>query len=201
MKQIKYNNFTTIKSDGVVLDNYYYFQGVLNDATIDKILAIGAGLPTKSGAIGGAELINDESYRVSSVAWIPLVSEHYWLYDLLGKYGCLANDRMWQFAISGCAEEIQFATYHANNQGHYDWHLDLGTSSCHRKISMSVQLSDPDEYEGGDLTFMTGRSIQTASRKKGTVIAFPSYLLHRVTPVTRGTRRSLVLWLSGEPFR
>ncbi len=201
MKQVKYNNFTRIKTEGLVLDNFYYFPSALNDEAIERVNSLGAALPTKRGVIGGAALVADESYRTSSVAWIPLASEHHWLYDLLGKYGVLANERMWNFAISGCSEEIQYATYHANNQGHYDWHMDLGKSASHRKISISVQLSDPSEYEGGDLNFMAGRSVQTGPRSKGSVIAFPSYLLHRVTPVTAGTRRSLVLWLSGEPFR
>jgi len=71
----------------------------------------------------------------------------------------------------------------------------------HRKLSVTVQLSDEDSYEGGDLQFMINNRIENAPRKKGTVIVFPSFILHRVTEVTKGKRNSIVGWLSGPPFR
>ena len=69
-----------------------------------------------------------------------------------------------------------------------------------RKISIVVQLSDPLEYEGGELQISDGGTNRVCEKTKGTIIIFPSYLLHRVTPVTKGTRRSLVLWVTGPPF-
>jgi len=69
-----------------------------------------------------------------------------------------------------------------------------------RKISVTVQLSAPDEYEGGDLQFNIGRQI-TAPRVQGAAVIFPSFYLHRVTPVTKGVRKSFVLWVGGEPYR
>jgi len=80
--------------------------------------------------------------------------------------------------------------------------MDIGKGKySKRKISITVQLSDPDEYEGGDFEFLIGKEIIKLPRKKGCAIVFPSYFLHRVTPVTKGTRKSLVLWGSGQPFR
>jgi PKHD-type hydroxylase len=71
-----------------------------------------------------------------------------------------------------------------------------------RKVSITVQLSDPSEYEGGDLDiWQGGKEYITAPRGKGTVVIFPSYMMHRVSPVTVGTRRSFVLWLGGEHYR
>jgi PKHD-type hydroxylase len=111
---------------------------------------------------------------------------------------------MWNFNITNLFDNLQFTEYTYNpedkQQSHYDWHMDVGESASTRKISMSIQLTDEAEYDGGDLEFMIHRSIIKAPREKGTVIFFPSYLTHRVTKVTRGTRRSLVFWFHGPPF-
>ena len=66
---------------------------------------------------------------------------------------------------------------------------------------MSIQLTDPSEYEGGELQLKSKNSITTVSKKKGTIIFFPSFMLHRVTPVTKGVRHSLVGWITGPPFK
>jgi PKHD-type hydroxylase len=84
----------------------------------------------------------------------------------------------------------------------FDWHLDFGPGeSSKRKLSMTIQLSDPSEYEGGDLQFMINQNIVSASREKGIIVIFPSFILHRVTPITKGTRQSIVGWVSGPPYR
>lgn len=86
--------------------------------------------------------------------------------------------------------------------GHYDWHLDRGgLGIAPRKLSAVIQLSDPNEYEGGDLQLYVGSEPTNIKKQKGLVVVFPSFVLHRVTPVTGGTRRSLVAWLSGPKFR
>ena len=76
---------------------------------------------------------------------------------------------------------------------------------CLRKVSLTVQLSDPSEYEGGDLEISKGGLSEDSGYKmhrgKGTVVIFPSYMMHRVTPVTRGTRRSFVLWVGGSHYK
>lgn len=103
----------------------------------------------------------------------------------------------YQYQLSGF-EALQVATYAVGD--YYDWHIDLGPGkNSTRKLSLSLQLSDAGEYEGGDLEFMNVG--QKTSREIGTLITFPAFLTHRVTPVTRGTRRSLVAWISGDPFR
>lgn len=106
------------------------------------------------------------------------------------------------FELSGFAGGCQIARYAAGERGHYDWHMDLGTGpmSC-RKLSLSVQLSQPDAYDGGDLEFRIAGLSRERLRRQGTLIAFPSYLQHRVAPVTRGERWSLVAWIEGPPYR
>jgi PKHD-type hydroxylase len=80
--------------------------------------------------------------------------------------------------------------------------MDFGTGELsNRKLSITVQLSDPDEYEGGELQFMVNQNIFTAPKDKGTAIIFPSFALHRVTPITKGSRKSIVGWISGAPYR
>ncbi len=97
-------------------------------------------------------------------------------------------------------EPLQLAEYESDE--FFDWHLDFGAAEVsHRKLSVTVQLSDEDSYEGGDLQFRINNRIETAPRRKGTVIVFPSFILHRVTKVSSGKRNSIVAWLSGSPYR
>lgn len=86
------------------------------------------------------------------------------------------------------------------SSGLYDWHMDHD-GFPHRKISNSVQLSNENDYEDGSLEFMDGPHIRQALRTQGTAVAFPSYFLHRVTPVTQGVRHSLVVWIGGAPYK
>jgi len=120
-----------------------------------------------------------------------------WLYEKV-EGAVLEVNRQYRFDIE-TVEEMQLACY---APGHfYDWHMDIGKGSLStRKLSVSLQLSDPADYEGGDLELQY-REGGPASRAIGTVIVFPSYLSHRVTPVTRGERWSLVAWVHGPPFR
>jgi PKHD-type hydroxylase len=79
--------------------------------------------------------------------------------------------------------------------------MDQGNIKTRRKLSISVQLTDPSHYEGCDLQFHAGNQIETGIRDRGAVIAFPSYVLHRVTPCTKGTRKALVAWTTGQQFK
>jgi PKHD-type hydroxylase len=197
------------------LGNFYFFKKGFTDEEVAKILGVVSDLkpaesevsaPPKTDA-GDAPAAGDASafevndqYRRSAVRWIPLNEANLWLYAKLGAFTNKANTAVWRFDIIGLSE-IQFAEYDSRGHGHYDWHLDVGKHNPDRKISLSVQLSAAEEYDGGDLQLMMKREPMTASRERGTVIAFPSYALHRVTPVTRGVRRSLVVWVSGPPYR
>jgi PKHD-type hydroxylase len=100
---------------------------------------------------------------------------------------------------------LQLTEYNEEYQGHYDWHEDLDWKSprpFQRKLSLVVQLSRPDEYEGGQLELAQDNPTNPAEfRGRGTAILFPAFLRHRVSPVTRGTRYSLVSWMEGPNFR
>jgi len=131
-----------------------------------------------------------------------LNSETEWLYNKLGNISRCLNGMHWRYDISGFSEDLQYTRYN-DDDSFYGWHIDSGqTNSEHpqRKISITLQLSESSEYEGGDFQIRSSK-LNTCPKKKGLVIAFPSHSLHQVTPVTKGIRRSLVVWLCGPPLR
>ena len=102
--------------------------------------------------------------------------------------------------LVGMAERPMMMEY-VGGEGKYDWHIDLGPGKvpCTRKIAFSVNLND--DFEGGELQIMTGRDpIVPAEQVTGTMIFFPTYMCHRITKVTKGTRRAIVGWLHGNSF-
>ena len=104
--------------------------------------------------------------------------------------------------------DIQFTEYNSEDNAFYNWHEDLvwippTDRNSQRKLSLVMQLSNPDSYEGGNLEFQMNQNSPDANELKsiGTTIVFPSFVKHRVTPVTKGVRYSLVTWYEGPPFR
>ena len=179
--------------------NYATWENGFSDSEIADIIEIGNSLTFYDGVID--KNIMDESIRKSSTSWIPCSNDAQFIYDKLGYITRMLNGQFFEFDLYGFVEDLQFTVYQAEGD-HYEWHMDKGNlNSSPRKLSLVLQLSDPEEYEGGDLQFMFGKDIFTAERKKGLVYAFPSWVLHRVTPITAGTRKSLVCWLSGNKFR
>lgn len=122
-----------------------------------------------------------------------------WLNDRMWGLVCEINSRNFGFLID-CIERPQHITYHVGD--HYGWHQDKGPGTpAPRKLSLTVQLDCDGDYEGGDLQIQVGCEHVPTSRHLGAVIAFPSWMTHRVTPVTRGVRRALVVWADGPAFR
>ena len=111
-----------------------------------------------------------------------------------------ANKTMWEFDIYGYHDSLQYTTYYGGG-GDYAWHTDVGPMMANRKVSVVLQLTKPDEYEGGNLQLNGGNGIVEAPKDFNTMIIFPSFMLHRVTPVITGTRKSLVTWLAGPNLR
>ena len=191
------------------LGNFYFFKkNGLTEDEVAKVLSVVGDLKLVESevsapdtSVGDASAFGvDNQYRRSTVRWVPLNETNLWLYGKLGAFTNKANTAVWHFDLIGLSE-IQFAEYDSSEQGHYDWHMDVGKHNADRKLSLSIQLSAPEHYDGGDLQLMLKREPTTAPRDKGAVIVFPSYCIHRVTPVTRGVRRSLVVWVTGPPYR
>ena len=146
---------------------------------------------------GGA---TDTKKRVTTISWIPF-QEMGHMYQDLNKFIQQANKNHFGFGDIRITEQAQFTEYPEG--GFYDWHMDCDVNMEHeppvRKISMTLLLNDPSEFEGGDLELMApGRY---AELKQGHAIIFASFLNHRVNPVTRGMRQSLVVWFGGKAFR
>ena len=180
--------------------NYYYFADGFTSEECDKIIALSELLPKQKATTVGHndEMVSD--YRKSEISWIPQTEEYAWLYDKITELAQVANSSMWNYDIWGYDDDLQFTRYY-DDGGHYDWHADLGPGISNRKLSCVIQLSDPEDYEGGELQLNTGAGITTIPRQKGMTVMFSSFVLHRVTPVLSGTRKTLVVWMAGPQFR
>lgn len=125
-----------------------------------------------------------------------------WFGGILYQCGLEGNAlEGWNFFVDS-QEQVQFATYEEGM--HYNWHVDtflLSGQPLDRKVSVICLMNDPSEFEGGELQFNIGGQIMEAKLRKGSVIVFPSFILHRVTPVTKGVRKSAVMWLNGPAFK
>jgi predicted 2-oxoglutarate/Fe(II)-dependent dioxygenase YbiX len=130
--------------------------------------------------------------RRTKVRWLDPV-EYKWVYERLLEIASQA-EKKYQLGTKGIREPIQIALYDESEQGFYKWHMDWGGGVLERRISMSIPLNDPIEYEGGNLEFCIDTIISSPTQTKGNAIAFPSFISHRVTPVTKGRRYSMVVW-------
>ena len=199
MKRTSTLPITDLENKWSDLNEFYWYQRAFNDEEIEKINIIAKELPSQSGRAGREGASEIKETRSSTVRWIELNDNTAWIYQKLGEYIRVANEGVWKFNWDGHTDTIQHTEYYASAKGKYDWHIDVGNGSMSmRKISAVLLLNDG--YEGGKLQIKhIGENLKG---NKGDLYIFPSYLLHRVTPVLKGTRRSLVLWAGGpEPFK
>ena len=192
--------FLTVERNNVNHFNYYYYTNVFTKEELEKIKETGNSYPMVAAEVGGGEDSQVTDYRKSEISWIPEVEKTQWLYDKISDLAITANKNMWNFDIWGYHDSLQFTNYYGDG-GHYDWHADLGPGISNRKLSVVLQLSDPKDYVGGQLELNTGGGITSVPQEYGLLCFFPSFVLHRVTPLTSGTRTSLVTWLCGANLR
>tara|TARA_R110000803_G_scaffold4896_2_gene16258 strand:+ start:338 stop:970 length:633 start_codon:yes stop_codon:yes gene_type:complete len=208
------------------LKNYYwYFNGVLSDKFCNDLIKYGNEKQEQLALIGGftekseKEPLNEKDIadlkkkRDSSVVWL----DDAWIYREIQPYIHQANASSgWNFEWD-YSESCQFTKYKKNQ--YYDWHCDSWPDPYPenkgenfkgkiRKLSVTCQLTDESEYEGGKLEFQfrngdDPKIIEECKHagKKGSIIVFPSFVWHRVTPVTKGDRYSLVIWNVGQPHK
>ena len=149
---------------------------------------------------GGSGATVDLNIRRSQVSWLDNNTNTSWLFEKLGHVVSQLNADYFKFELTGFGENLQLTNYDQSENGMYGWHQDYG-GKVSRKLSLSVQLTDPSEYEGGNLQVMTTGTPVNLRKQRGLIVAFPSYVLHQVTPVTQGSRQSLVAWISGPAFK
>jgi PKHD-type hydroxylase len=181
------------------------WENLFTPAELDAIVALGDGLPLDAAGIVydrlNTQTVPDSNLRVTRVAWMGRVADTEWIYDRIERAARTVNQQIYRFDLSGFSESFQYTVYHASEGGYFDWHVDQIPTGAHRKLSFSLQLSDPADYEGCDLELHGGKKSLPVPRTRGALIAFPSYAMHRVTPIRAGTRRALVIWTAGPPFR
>jgi PKHD-type hydroxylase len=178
------------------------WEGAFSDEEVEKIIQLCETLEKTEAKVGSGEqgVVNPE-VRKTTVSWLKNSEDASWIYDRIAYVGRRLNSKFYRFNLYGFIEDIQYTVYEENNEGHYDWHIDIGPDNeCARKLSLVIQLSDPSEYEGGELEILRSSTPERVLKQRGLAAGFPSYTLHRVTPVTKGTRRTLVIWLAGPDF-
>jgi PKHD-type hydroxylase len=183
---------------------YAVWANAFSPAELDQIEAIGERLESEEATIAVSTDYGEvrDKIRVTRTAWLMPAPDTRWIYDRMQRVTRNLNDRVYQFDLTGFSENFQYTVYQSSEGGHFDWHVDQNAVlRSRRKLSISLQLSDPAQYDGCDLQFYAGNMIDNAPRERGSVIAFPSYVLHRVTPCTRGTRKAVVAWTTGPQFR
>ncbi len=178
----------------MLTENAVILHNVFSRPGLDKL----EGMAADANETGGVD--GDNTIRRSKVNWLDANVENRWVYEVLGERVAAVNDAHFHFDLFGFGEQIQLSKYDSRELGYYDWHHDMG-GEVSRKISLTIQLTDPESYEDGDLEMFEVGGPVKMERTRGVMVLFPSYKMHRVTPVTKGVRHSLVCWVSGPAFR
>jgi len=183
-----------------------YWEDFLTEGDITNLLSQPEWVNTTDGTIMTAARTTavNPDVRVTDLGWLypkPEVSD---IWAKLSNVIAEVNRQFYQFDLSGVYEPMQLGVYTADKKSHYSWHTDagIGDMGVPRKLSLALCLTDPSEFEGGELQIQNGiGDTETLELKKGRMWFFPSFVLHRVTPVTKGVRKSAVLWVGGPAFK
>jgi PKHD-type hydroxylase len=184
-----------------------YWDNAFSDAELDKIDILCDALPTEAAKVYDAknELVLDEQKRMTDVGFIAPDTENDWIFQRLLNVASEVNARFFGFELNGFSY-LQFGRY-GDSGAFYDWHTDgsinawpSGKDYEPRKLSFTLMLSNSKDYDGGKFQVNSG-TVEEVKSERGRLVFFPSFLLHRVTPVTRGTRKTVVGWVVGPKFK
>ena len=180
---------------------YCWNRGVFTPEEIERIKVLGrrAGIHRAETSVVGQNCLD---HRRSFNSWLRPNQQTSWIYQRLTDAVNQNNEKFFNFDLS-MIEYLQFTYYSSKEDGCYMAHTDpnVWKNPHNRKLSIVVQLSDPTEYEGGELRFHISHQPTPIPKQKGMLVMFPSYTLHEVTPVTKGERYSLVGWVHGPVFK
>lgn len=188
-------------------DSHAYWEDFFSPEELEKIASFpewGALEEGKVNPDAPDSGVSDRNIRRSKISWLQQNNDNLFVWEKFSHVLGNINSQFFQFDISGMYEPIQLTQYESSEAGYYGWHtdMDMGQRRVVRKLSMVFMLSDPADFSGGELQIKTtGDTAKTLEFVKGRAWFFPSWVLHRVTPVTSGVRKTLVLWAGGPPFR
>jgi PKHD-type hydroxylase len=152
------------------------------------------------GLVKGTTM-GESDVRDSKISWLYPVDKMEFVFRRVTDIVLNLNEKYFKFDLFGLNEGFQFTNYEAPS-GKYGKHIDRAINTSVRKLSISIQLTNPEDYEGGELKLYDGEEEGTVMDKaQGTLILFPSYVLHEVMPITKGERNSLVTWVTGKQFK
>jgi len=175
--------------------SYSYWDNAFSKKECETIISIAKA----KGFIDG-ETKSKSNARSSKICWLYSADNLDWVFRRITDIVLNLNNRYFQFDIFGLNEGLQFTNYKAPSDK-YQKHIDRNFNIPVRKLSLSIQLTDPKEYKGGELYIYEDKKGTIMKREQGTLVLFPSYTLHEVKPITKGERNSLVSWVTGKQFK
>jgi PKHD-type hydroxylase len=188
------------------VSDFAYVENFLTEEECKEIIKIGNNKEQKDAVIiGNNKQKVSKVIRKSKVCWLG-TQDIPNIYRRLTDSIMHLNDKYFKFNLFGFSEAMQFTVYDGKGTK-YRKHVDRAYGIKVRKLSITIELSDPNKRVGGDLKLITSddnwskSSVNTLPKKRGTLIAFPSWTLHEVEPIVEGTRYSLVAWITGENFK
>jgi len=180
------------------VEHWAYSNSVFTPEECAQIIAIGESREFKKGNVGDKSKLAET--RDSTIAWLHPNAETEWVFRRVTDAVMGINNQYFKFDLFGLTEGFQFTKYDAPS-GFYGMHIDKMLNGVVRKLSITIQLSAPEDYEGGELALQFTKDPVLMAKEQGKLFAFPSYVLHEVRPITKGTRYSLVAWITGTPFK
>jgi len=182
------------------IEPWVWWEGAFTEQELNWLQDKAKRAESNAQVGGGSGGVVNPNVRRSQVSWLSNTTDTKWVFEKLADVASKMNAQHFRFDLTGFGEALQLTNYDQSENGMYGWHQDYG-GGVSRKLSITVQLTDPSEYEGGNLQIMTTGQPQNVRKQRGLIALFPSYVLHQVTPVTQGSRQSLVVWVSGPPFK
>lgn len=192
------NSAWMFETDSV--ESWAYWDNLFSKVECEKIIEIGNSRLSEAASVGGEKVGVNKEIRDSKVAWLYPVDDLDWAFLRIASAVDSLNKRFFNFDIYGMTEGLQFTRYDAPS-GYYGLHVDRGLKITPRKLSVTIQLNESSDFEGGILSLCEGNKPIQPDMHQGKMVLFPSYTLHEVKPVTKGTRYSLVCWVTGKPFK
>lgn len=182
-------------------EDYRYIANAFTPEECKEIIKLGKNFKMDESSTGNGDKFS--SIRKSYNSWLPPCDITNWLYIKIQNYITEMN-KFYGFDLT-FIENMQFTEYSEEYEGKYVKHQDkfpvTRTHGQHRKLTFSIQLTDPEKYEGSELHLYLANDPTIAKKELGTMNFFPSYVLHEVTPITKGKRYSLVGWINGPRFK